>query len=412
MAVAKKRPAAKSALKKIGVDENGDPIYVHVGGRASSAPPPAPTPVLPPQAPPVAPPVAAPAAPAAPPTADPWFHPAAPAAPAPAPPVAAPDPWFHPSAPPPTPAPPTSEPPPPAGGPQPHTDGTVDSTTGGIWYANHLYQDPNVLKALFPSDDAWRAFLNTNTGFRDWNASWAAAHPTTPTAPGGGDTTGTGAATKGPPVDWSAVYWGGLGLPTDVVSQINKIFSQYPDVTVAQALAQQYLRGTPWYQTTFPGIQYGIRNGLFTDETGYRRYVTELNQHYQAYTNQPVTGTDVASWLQQGKDSTYVGNYFKGNAIAQTEAPDLNYESGAFTPQGQLTSAERQAYGQEKAGIDTPLGQQILQRMQQADQRLAGVFRGSLATPGFSLGPQGLYAPALQGSKEGLGKGGLPDLPA
>ena len=224
--------------------------------------------------------------------------------------------------------------------------------------------------------------------------------PTPPTAP------------TGPPIDWASIYWGSLGLTPDLIAQINKIFGLYPDQSIAFQVAQNYLRGTDWYAKTFPGIAYGIRNGLFTDETGYRSYVNDLNNLYQQYNGRAVTGDEVANWLTQGRNVTYIGKAFQGNAIANTEAPDRQYEAGAFTPEGQLSQAQLQAYGQEQAGIDTPLGQQITQRLQQAQQRMSKLFQGSLATPNFTLGPQGLYAPSIQGSRESLGKGGGPDIGA
>ncbi len=238
------------------------------------------------------------------------------------------------------------------------------------------------------------------------------AAPTTPTnpgptaPPGSGPTTTTPAAPAGPPVDWAQIYWGALGLPPELLAAINKIFAQYPDATTGFQVAQNYLRGTDWYAKTFPGIAYGIRNGLFTDENGYRQYVNELNNLYQQYNNRAVTGDEAASWLTQGRNSAYVGNVFQGNAIAQTQGPEAQYEAGAFSAEGQLTPDQLQAYGQEQAGIDTPLGQQITQRLQQAKTKMDRIFQGTLGRPDFTTGQQGLNAPSLRGSN------GPPDLPA
>ena len=229
---------------------------------------------------------------------------------------------------------------------------------------------------------------------------------------GGGGGGGTTAKPTGPPVDWATVYWGSLGLTPDLINQINKIFGLYPDQSIAFQVAQQYLRGTDWYSQTFPGIAYGIRNGLFTDETGYRAYVNDVNQLYRQYQDRDVTGDEVALWLSQGRNTAQLGRAFQGHAIAQAEAPDRQYEAGAFTPEGHLSQIDLEAYGQQQAGNTSPLGMQIAQRLQQAHDRVSKIFQGTLATPNFSLGPQGLYAPSIQGGRESLGKSGGPDIGA
>ncbi len=199
------------------------------------------------------------------------------------------------------------------------------------------------------------------------------------------------------------MFWGSLGLDASTIAGLTKTLTGVTDAAQAQLLGQNYLRQSSWYQQTFPGFDLGVRAGLFTDETGYRSYVNALTQSSQQYLGRAVTTAEVTQALQAGVDPALYANRLQGNALAQTLGPQAQYEAGAFTSEGRLSSGELQAYGQEKAGIDTPLGQAITQRLQQAQQRMQGLFSGTLATPNLSLGPQGLFAPSLQGNK------GVPD---
>lgn len=199
------------------------------------------------------------------------------------------------------------------------------------------------------------------------------------------------------PPDWATVYWGSLGLPPDVSTRIDKIFSQYADHTTAAALAQQYLRSTKWYAATFPGIEYGIRNGFFTDETGYRQYVQQVNDAWQTFAGHPISGPELAGWLQQGKSADYLLKYIKGEQIALTQKQQIQALAGAQRPEGQLTPYELNTLGKQQAGIETPLGMKIEQQMKQAAQRLQGVFQGVAGAGSVGLGPQGPFSQTLAG---------------
>ncbi len=201
------------------------------------------------------------------------------------------------------------------------------------------------------------------------------------------------------PPDWASVYWGSLGLPTDVSARIDKIFAQYADHTTAAALAQQYLRSTTWYAQTFPGIEYGIRNGFFNDETGYRQYVQQVNDAWKTFAGHPISGREVAAWLQQGKSSDYLAKYIEGESIALTNKQQTQALAGAQGPQGQLTPEQLHALGLQQAGISTPLGMKVAAQMDQAAKRLQGVFQGVAGNASVSLGPQGPFAQTLQGSQ-------------
>lgn len=288
-----------------------------------------------------------------------------------------------------------------------------------------------------------------------------------------------------PATDWADVFWGSLGLPPDLVAQINAIFTQYPDMTMAQAVAQNALQSSPWFAQTFPGYSTGVQNGLFTDPTGYRDYVNQLNQLSNAYQGQNVTTDQVLSNLQAGYNPTRVqegyqageilaadqssaaaamfspgelsqiaqeaagigsqngqylgqlftyanqvspilsqygqsldrgtvenyftqgtsvanvGNILQGNAFAAANAPAINYAAGHFGDTGQLSQDQLNAYGQDQSGYATPLGEQIKAQVDQAVQRMNGIFKGQTGqAAGLSLGPQGLNAPGLLGQKQ------------
>jgi hypothetical protein len=212
--------------------------------------------------------------------------------------------------------------------------------------------------------------------------------------------------------DWAKLFWGSLGLDDSTISGLTKTLTGVTDATQAQQLGQNYLRGTNWFKTTFPGFNEGITAGLFTDETGYRGYVNALNQSTQQYLGRAVSGAEVTAALTGGTDPTLYANRLQGNALAQTLGPEAQYEAGAFTSEGRLSQNELQAYGQEKAGVDSPLGQAITDRLQKAAQRMQGLFSGHLAAPNLSLGPQGIYAPGLQNAAQRGPQGTTPDVGA
>ena len=216
-------------------------------------------------------------------------------------------------------------------------------------------------------------------------------------APSGGGSGGDTGGDTGPPIDWAQVYFGNYGLPSDLISQIEALGKQYgttnPDVFMQSA--QNLIRGSDWFKTTYPGFAAGVTAGLYTDETGYRGYLNQLNQVYQQYLGRSVSGTETAAALAGGASPTLIANQFQGDTIANVNANQWNYVTGAFDAAGPLTAAERTAAGREQAGIDTPLGQMVQQRLQQAQQRLQTIFGGSLANPSLSLANGRLAAPGL-----------------
>lgn len=187
----------------------------------------------------------------------------------------------------------------------------------------------------------------------------------------------------GGPTDWSTLL-SVPGLPPAVVSQLQKITAATPP-QFAVSTALHYIRGTPWYAATYPGIQHGINTGLFNDESGYRQYQAQLTQLYKQYNNRAPTQHEIAQQIVAGKNPTQIAEQFSGAAYITANQPEIQQTAGAFGDTGALTKPELTALGNEQAGIDTPLGQLIQKRLQKAQQRMQGAFKGVLASPAMSL---------------------------
>jgi hypothetical protein len=222
---------------------------------------------------------------------------------------------------------------------------------------------------------------------------------------GGGDnalpagTAGTpGTAPAVNPTNWADTYFSGLGLPPDVAAQINTIFSKYSDVNEATAVALSYIRGTPWYAQTYPGISYGIQHGIIANESDYRQYVTSIDTQAQRYLGRHISGDEITGYLSQGISPGVVGQQYAGQANIQAFGGDYKYALGAFG-EGQPSAADLTALGQEKAGLDSTIGQRMQRALDQANQRLSSIFQGTSATPSLSTSG-GLSAPSLLGQRQ------------
>lgn len=188
------------------------------------------------------------------------------------------------------------------------------------------------------------------------------------------------------------------GLPTDVQSKVNQIFASTSDVNQATSLAMAYIRGTPWYAQTYPGIQEGIAKGVVTNESDYRNYLNQVNTLTQQYQGRQVGSDELAGYLQQGYSPTHVGQLYAGKAYVGANRNDIQYAAGAMDSQGQFTDAELAALGNENAGLDSELGQRIQNRFNVAKQRIQTAFSGTLATPGLSTSNGRLQATSLGGN--------------
>lgn len=231
-----------------------------------------------------------------------------------------------------------------------------------------------------------------------------------PAAPDTGGDGGTPGDTNNPPVadvDWADVYFGQYGLPADLKNQIIELGKKYgtTNPSVFFQSAQNLIRASDWFAGVFPGFAAGVKAGLFTDETGYRGYVNQLDQVYRQYLGRAVSGAETSAALGAAATPDLVGRQFQGDAIANVNAGQWQYVTGAFDETGALTAAEKTALGREQAGIDTPLGQMVSKRVQLAMGRAQALFSGTLATPSLSLVNGRLSAPSL-------GASGTPDIAA
>lgn len=166
----------------------------------------------------------------------------------------------------------------------------------------------------------------------------------------GGDSNSGGGEARGlPSVDWSSVL-GEYGLPQDVIDELNRIFQQTQDINQAIVIGQAYVRGTPWYAQTYPGIQQGINAGLFGDEQGYRQYQAQVTQIYQQYYNRAPTTAELTSYITTGKTPTRVAEEFQSAAIKSNFSDPLK---------ALFSNQELGALADEQAGIDTALGQKV-----------------------------------------------------
>lgn len=200
----------------------------------------------------------------------------------------------------------------------------------------------------------------------------------------GGDG-GTGVGTpKNPPFQWQA-YLTNWGFTQDIIDQLTKIFSQYSDPNQAAAAALAYIRGTGWYQQTFPGIQAGESAGLFSDEQGYRSYVNDLNQLYTSYYGRQVNSAEVLGFLNAGNSAAHVGQHLSGQAQLQAELPQDQYLLGAFDENGVPNANDLSSYGDYLGGIGNMIGPQLSQRLQKAQQKVSDIFQGTLATPSMAI---------------------------
>ena len=190
---------------------------------------------------------------------------------------------------------------------------------------------------------------------------------------------GTSAPVKPPPPpDWSQ-YLGMFGLPADVTKELDAIFARTPDINQATTLAIAYVRGTPWYAQTYPGIQEAIAKGIVRDERDYRSRMNDFAQVYRQYANREVRPDEYAVHLKEGVTVDTVARRFQGAALADTYSNEWQYTEGNFG-EGRLTDEEKTAYGRQAAGLDSPLGLRVQRRLAMAQDRIRAAFSGTLAT--------------------------------
>lgn len=218
--------------------------------------------------------------------------------------------------------------------------------------------------------------------------------PTDPTTSPDGDTTDP-ADEKKPAVDYSS-YFDYLGLPKDLIDEVNRMFADGGDdiqATIIRVVG--YLRGTDWYKQTFPGIGEAIARGLVTDERGYRAMFNQVGQVYRQYAGRDLTTEEFAGHLREGVNVDTIARRFQGEAFIGANRADIQYYSGAFG-QGRLTDDQLRQLGQHQAGLGTPGGLGLSRQFEEAIRRAESVFRGSLAT----LAKNPLFREAAQGGPD------------
>lgn len=109
-----------------------------------------------------------------------------------------------------------------------------------------------------------------------------------------------------------------------------------------------------------------------------------LNPVYHQYTGAGVSRQEIEDAYTKGLTPDYVGRQFAGAAYVDANKGDIQLTSGAFGG-GQLDDSQLKAFGEENAGIDTPMGQQLTAAYSKAQKRLDKVFQGVLALPQLSL---------------------------
>jgi hypothetical protein len=207
--------------------------------------------------------------------------------------------------------------------------------------------------------------------------------------------------TPSPTVDWATAFFGSLGLPSNVINDINKLAAQYSDPNDRSAAALLYLRGTPWYAQTFPGISEGMAKGLVSNEADYRTLLNQHNQLFRQYLGRDISADEFATHLRAGTSTQMLAGHLQGAALAGTYGQDWRNLLGAFD--NAPTDSEVTALGEEQAGLDSPIGQQVQRRLDLAKQRFEGVFKGHLAAPSLSIAAGRLSAPSLLPGKPDIG---------
>lgn len=230
----------------------------------------------------------------------------------------------------------------------------------------------------------------------------SATTPDGGTPPPGGDTP-TGDNTP-PPMNW-ADYLTNWGFSDDMIKELTRIFSVYPDASSASAAALGYIRGTDWYTTHFAGIGAGLSKGLFSDEAGYRAYLNQATGFYQRFFGRDISTNELVDYLNKGYTAGNIGQHLTGQGIVNANKPEIQYGLGNFADQptgdqsSQGSPEQLAAYGDQLGGLDNAVGQQLQAKLAKAQARMAAIVQGTLATPALNVLKSGqLGSPSLGGS--------------
>lgn len=114
--------------------------------------------------------------------------------------------------------------------------------------------------------------------------------------------------------------------------------------------------------------------------TALANLATQLNPIAHQYTGAGISRDEINSAYTTGLTPTQYSGQLQGKAYADANAPEIQQTTGSFG-EGLLSSEDLQSLGQEATGYDTPQGQKVLAAFQRAQTRMAGAFKGSLASP-------------------------------
>lgn len=122
-------------------------------------------------------------------------------------------------------------------------------------------------------------------------------------------------------------------------------------------------------------------------------YLKQANDLFQEYLGRGISPFELAGLLNGGVDLNTLAKQFQGGAYIGAYGSDIQ---GAMTQYGtgRVSTDELRILGEQKSGYATPMGFKLQRALDQAVQRMQGVFHGSLGSPaGLNIGPLGLSAP-------------------
>lgn len=114
------------------------------------------------------------------------------------------------------------------------------------------------------------------------------------------------------------------------------------------------------------------------------KLAADLNPVYHQYAGHGVARSNVLTAYRNGWSADYIAKRFAGMAYANANKGDIQQTMGSYGA-GQLTPEQLRALGNEQAGIDTPLGQQLSLAYEKAQRRMQSVFRGTVARVNANL---------------------------
>lgn len=178
------------------------------------------------------------------------------------------------------------------------------------------------------------------------------------------------------------------GLDAADQAKIDQIFQRWGDnQDAAMREAISYLMTTTWFAQNYAGYATGVQKSLWDDPFSgglaqYRDWKNSAQASYRQHYGREATNDELIQYINSGYKADRVERAGVAHSTIVANAPDWNYLSGAFGG-GMLTDAEKQAYADEIAGVDTALGQQIKSKVDAALQRMQGVFQGQLGSSGL-----------------------------